>query len=760
MAKKHVVRQKQNISPQAGISTHSYLYQLIIIGFLIAVTVLTYAWSLHYDFQFDDVANIQKHFQLRHYDFFSLFFSGSRWISYWINSIHYSIGKFDPFSYRVGNLIIHTINGLLVFFVVLRMLTLATIGNFFARNAIALATMTALLFLLHPVQTQTVSYVIQGELEGLACMAIMSMVLCFLYAFSARNKTVAYVALAMLFIVAIFACGTKEIAIIAPGLLIIVDWFFIARGDLQSMKRRWWVHAVLMLMVVSIYMYFLKPSFFTNILGFNMEVKNNIGNIITHDPTEKIKPWAFFISQFKVILHYIGIFVWPFNMSVEYDWKLCRSIVAPDCIFPFMVLLALMYGVYRLMRKHPLHPIAFGAVWFFCCIAPRSSIIPSPELLVDYKTYTASIGLLFVIAILLVKAVEYAAHRVALLNTPYARYGATCIITCLLSFFTMERNKVWRSGKEFWWNIIENAPGKARAYNNYAVEIALHEGRYEEAIPYYIKAAHMDRNYPDPWNNMAVCYNQLGRVDEAIEALKKGLQIHTYYPEGHNNLASFYLRKKDYAQAEMYLRNALKLRPHYGKAYYNLGRLYLEKGETAKGLEAFKHACTIADLDNKFGYSTYAKAAFSFKEYEQAIWAFQKTVACDPHDIEALFSLGNSYYLAQKLPEAINVFKQVVAHRPDDARVLFNLGEAYFKLDAIDDALACFTKIEHKTVELPQIAVRIAGCYEKRGDLATARASLAKVLKMPVDGETMGKARRMLAQFDAQYAGRIPAQTA
>ena len=55
-----------------------------------------------YNFQFDDLANITKFFDIRHYHFSRLFFSTTRWISYWLNSLHYSWGKFNPFTYRLG----------------------------------------------------------------------------------------------------------------------------------------------------------------------------------------------------------------------------------------------------------------------------------------------------------------------------------------------------------------------------------------------------------------------------------------------------------------------------------------------------------------------------------------------------------------------------------------------------------------------------------------------------------------------------------
>src|ERR1700722_6696175 len=121
---------------------------------LILITALFYFPSLHYAFQFDDVANIQKHFNIRNYTLWKLFFSGSRWISYWLNAMHYSIGKFDPFSYRVGNVIIHSLNGLLVFQVISMALAGLKRASFFKEQHLTIGLLTCALFLLHPVQTQ------------------------------------------------------------------------------------------------------------------------------------------------------------------------------------------------------------------------------------------------------------------------------------------------------------------------------------------------------------------------------------------------------------------------------------------------------------------------------------------------------------------------------------------------------------------------------------------------------------------------------
>src|SRR5437867_11803794 len=93
----HQRRAMKSEQAKATLLSRWYLISPIL---LCAITALFYYPSLHYSFQFDDIANITKHFNIRHHSFWSLFFHSSRWISYWLNAIHYQIGKFDPFSYR------------------------------------------------------------------------------------------------------------------------------------------------------------------------------------------------------------------------------------------------------------------------------------------------------------------------------------------------------------------------------------------------------------------------------------------------------------------------------------------------------------------------------------------------------------------------------------------------------------------------------------------------------------------------------------
>lgn len=734
-------------------SSSNLLYKIMPPTLLAFITSLVYYPSLNYEFQFDDIANITKHYEIRHDHLEKLFFSGTRWISYWINSLYYKFIKFEPFYYRVGNLLIHIANGLLVFFILQLVLNNLPKKSFFTRNAFGISFLTSLLYSLHPVQTQTISYVIQGQLEGLAAFFSLAMACSFLL-FGYSKKLWAKIAFVLFyFSLAFFCTGTKEIAIVTPILILVLDWFFVARGSINALAKRWWFHLLSFGIVLGMYVYLLKPKFFLEILGMKKEASNNLGNIITVKYDEKITPYAFFISQFKVILHYLWIFIWPFGISVEYDWVLSRGFFAPDCFIPFLILSTIAFLVFKILKRNPTNLIAFGVIWFAITIAPRSSIVASPELMVDYKTYLASFGWLFIIACTLIKLYDLAKYYSIKFKQRAERFhlGSIAVgcLALLLGTGTIQRNTVWRSGVEFWGNIVDNAPGKARAYNNYGVEISQKLGRFADSIPYFEHAIAMDKNYRDPYNNLAVAYAATHQLDRAIETLHMSLRINPYYPEAYNNIASFMIEKKDFEQAKRALAVALQLRPYYGKAHFNFGRIYMELGEKEKALEYFKKACTEADLDNEAGFMGYAKCALELKEYDQAIFACQKTLECNPNNDDVAFSLANAYFMKEKFSQAIQIYQALIQKAPHDPKLWYNLAETHFSAGNTTQALAAFERLKKSPMVNPNLYIRIAACHEKLGNYTQAKHSLDELLRMnlPEDArQTVAQARTKLIQ--------------
>lgn len=681
---------------------------------LAGITAFVYSFSLRYNFQFDDIANIRTHFYIRHEKFWELAFGAPRWISYWLNTRHYQLGGFDPFYYRSFNVFIHITTGLLIFYILKNALSRLDKDHYCRQRALAISYLTALLFLLHPVQTQTVSYVIQGQLEGLAGLFVMSLILIFLRLTETSWPVKKYGLIVLLFGIGYLSCGTKEIAILSPMMLLLIDWFFVAQGDWQNLKQRLPLHLLFFCLIGSTYLYYLKPQFFKSVFAGTIQLPNNVGNVITAQPQDHITPWNFFISEFKVIVHYISIFLWPFNMSVDYDWKMVQGFFTMDCLGPLTFLIILLGIIVWRLRRNRTDIFAFGALWFFIGLIPRSTVIPSTELLADYKTYFSSFGGLLLLGILLIKFFEWAKEQIARTNCPslvHHPYTAFCLCALLLGTATYRRNLVWSSEEAFWEDILQHSPLKARAHNNYGTAVAL-QGNHDKAVQAFKKAVKLDPFYPDPWNNLAVTYEKQGKVDRAIETMERALKMHQDYPEFHNNLGSFMLSKQEYDKVEEHCRVALKLRPHYGKAFYNIARAKFEQGKMEESWQLFHDAIYKADFDTIQGYDGLAQASMKLEKFDDAIMAFEKVLSANPHDPTVLFNLGNAYYCKGNLERAETLYLAMIEINPQDPRGWYNLGELYLKTKDAQSALPFFEKASPLKYELPKVGMRIAECRD------------------------------------------------
>lgn len=734
---------KQTEKNELKFSVWHYIIPPSILSLL---TTAFYYPSLKYPFQFDDLANITKKFDIRFSDPLKNFWGNRRWMGEWLNRKNFDIGRFDPYYYRVTNLIVHIATGALVFFFILEGCRKLRKYPFLAKNSLAIASITSALFLLHPLQTQAVSYAIQARLEGLATLFVMATLLLLLKSFQAKTYVLKYAIFIPALIVGFFSCGTKEIAIVTPLLAILMDWFFVAEGDWKNLKKRIWLHVIFATVIFSMFIWYLSYSYVRDILTLNTSINNNRGNILTSNALDNIKPFPFLISEFKVILHYLAIFIWPFSMSVEYDWKLSENFFAPDSFFPFLALALIFWLAIYSLVKNKMSYIGFGLIWFLITIAPRSTIIPSPELICDYKTYLSSIGWLFIFAIGFVKLFHCLIKQIkqlpSFIHSPALQFVLLIAFTLPFGYASMNRNLVWSTSVKFWQDIVKKAPMKARGHNNLGVAMS-EAGNYKEAIPYYLEAIRLDRHYSDPWSNLSVAYSFVGDIDKAITVAQKAINIFRYYAEAYNNLGTLLLKQKKYDQAEKILQVALKIRPYYGKAFYNLARLYSEKGENEKALEYFEKS-TTGDLDTLEGFFTLGQMNLKMKKYPEAIKAFEMallrgTDATPEQKHGIMFNLGNAYFMHKQLDKAHQTFKTLVADQPNDHRSWYNLGETLYSKQDFSGACNVFKKLCEPPFNIAQATFRYANCLEKTKNFTGARTVLESVLKIKNAPEEMLK---------------------
>lgn len=727
--------------------------QIVPPAVLSMLTMLFYWPSLHYPFQFDDIANISKRFAIRFDNPFTRCWSNPRWFGDWLNTLNYRIGGFDPFSYRFFNVLIHICAGLMVFWLVLELCRALEKASFLYENALSVAFATSALFLLHPVQTQTVSYVIQARLEGLASLFVLLVIYTFVRA--VRSATTAgYAWGALCILLALISCGTKEIVIMTPFLLIIVDWFFLSQGEWQTFKSRLLFHVLFGITFLALMTHYIGSHMITDAVKLKAATGNNRGNILTPQTFDVILPFQFLISEFKVVVHYLTMFIWPAGISVEYDWVAATSFFQADVIFPLLVLLGIFAGMVLYFFDRAKHAVIFGLLWFFITLAPRTTIVPSPELVCDYKTYLASFGVIFILAIVGVfcvrRLVAIIQERDLIALPGYHQANVLMLVLCALplGYSAYSRNRVWESCVGFWQDNVKKAPLKARAHNNLGVALC-EAGKVDDAIKEYQTAIHLDGYYSDPLSNIAVAFSLKGDVDKAIDSLKAAIQICPNYPEAYNNMGSLLLQKKCYDDAERSLKFAIALRPYYGKAYYNLARMYEEKNDQQQCWICLKRA-TEGDLDVPEVFFKLGQMSLRVQKYKEAAAAFEKIIQKGVSDQQVWFNLANACFMDKDYDRAQLIYQRLTRDYPLDGRYAYNLGETYFTKQDFAHAFEMFKKVTLMPQPISQAFLRVGNCLEHMNRYDDAKKYLEGVYALNAPEEFKKGVRAEIVRLNLQ----------
>lgn len=728
-----------------------------------SITALFYLPSLWYPFQFDDVAHVTKRFAIRYDNPLTRWWYNRRWLGDWINSVNFRMGEFDPLTYRITNVCIHMATGALVYYLVLIMCN-SLERSLAQRYSHFIAFCTTGLFLMHPLQTQAVSYVIQARIEGIASFFILFNILLFVRYTQAKTPTSRILMLALLTVTTVLSCGTKEIFVLTPVLMALVDFAFLSRGSIHSMiKNRGMFYLVYGLFFGALIAWYIfdfrifpaagKAAGFQAGLSDLLSNENNLGNVLTDDPNGRITPINFFISQFRTIAHYFNLIFWPFGMSVEYDWVLVRNFVSSDVLLPLAQLLAIAsIAFYSIMRRQ-LILAGFGLVWFFVVLSPRSSFIPSAELVCDYKSYLAVVGVFMALGVLMAAGIEFIKSTYNSLEkhtNSWQAYTAVMVFLFLpVGTATYFRNKVWSSNVLFWEDCAKKAPNKARVHNNFGVALC-EDGKYEQAVAHYEKAIALDNFYQDPLSNVAVAYTMLGKYEPAIKALKKAIQLCPKYPEAYNNLASVYIDNKNYEEAEENLKKAIELRSYYGKAYFNMARISEARGDY-EGVFANLKKATEGDLDTvSDAHFKLGQAAFKLQKFDEAVSAFAQVIKLEPQSALAWFNYANAQHLSGNYVESIKIYEKLVQQDPKDYRYSNNLAEAYVALKKYDQALPVFEKLTKFEKFSGDVLFRIVECHEKMKNFDKARDFLASVPLEGTPDEFRVHVKREIARFDLQ----------
>src|ERR1039457_5846165 len=350
--------------------------------------------------------------------------------TYWINS---RISAEDPYSYHVFNVILHCLTSLLMFPMVRRLLEWSG-AQASLRNL--LAGFAALLFLLHPVQAESVAY-LAGRSEALSVLLVFASFTVFLYRPQPAASWPVVAAVLALFGAAVLA---KEHTVVLPALLLLTDYWWNPGFSFPGIRRNWKLYLPMALGAAA------GVAFFWHlILGADTGGSAGFG-------LKEFTWYQYFFTQCRALFVYIGMFVLPVNLTADWDFPISRTILDRGAIFGLLALLALAAAAWRYRRRFPL--ASYGYFVFLLLMSPTSSILPIKDPIAERRLYFSMFGLLLIVVDVLSR-----------LKVGRRALAAGCLVVALAAAgATRARAAVWANPVSLWEDTVRKSPNKRRAH--------------------------------------------------------------------------------------------------------------------------------------------------------------------------------------------------------------------------------------------------------------------------------------------------------
>jgi tetratricopeptide (TPR) repeat protein len=544
---------KSVVTPPAPRSGR-WLWVLAVAG-AVAVVFWAYSPALHGEFLFDD--NVLP-FSLPNATAPLIIWVGQirpvLMFTYWINS---RISAGDPYSYHIFNVILHCLTSLLMFAMVRRLLQWSGAQ---ARLRNMLAGFAAVLFLLHPVQAESVAY-LAGRSEALSVLLVFASFTVFLYR---PQPVVSWPVVAAVLALFGLAVLSKEHTVVLPALLLLTDYWWNPGFSFQGIRRNWKLYLPMAVGAA------LAVAFFWNLITRESTAGFGI---------KEFTWYQYFFTECRALFVYIGMFVLPVKLTADWDFPISTTILDRGAIFGLLALLALAAAAWRYRRRFPL--ASYGYFVFLLLMAPTSSILPIKDTIAERRLYFSMFGLLLILVDGLSRLkVDRRALAAAFLIVALAAAGAT-----------HARAAVWADPVSLWEDTVRKSPNKRRAHFQLAFAYD-QQTRYSEALAEYQKTAELGPLTPDLLLDWGLVYDHLSQFDQA---LAKFQQAALMQPTAHiyTQIGMAYAQQSRWTEALQALATAEKLDPYFPDTYSYRGKIYLNTNQVAAAIQEYRHALAI-----------------------------------------------------------------------------------------------------------------------------------------------------------------------
>ncbi|MBF0558668.1 MAG: tetratricopeptide repeat protein, partial [Nitrospirae bacterium] len=515
------------------------------------------------------------------------------------------IHGFAVAGYHVVNLAIHMAASILVYILVL--LTFETpfmTESILKQHTRSIALFSSLLFAVHPLQTEAVTYVFQRFASLVAFFCLLSLT-AYIQSRLSKDKWGRLFFYSVSFISAVLAMKTKENAFTLPLVIMLYEFCFFS----VPVGQPSYLHTLPPSQPHQRFRY-LAPMFLTIViipltlirLGVTQHTQR-----VSYLVDSVFSRWEYFINQFRVIVTYLRLLFFPVNQNLDYDYRVFKTFFEPQVMLSFLFLAAIFgLGVYLTIGKIQigkekwvtfplpinylpnLRLMGFGILWFFITLSVESSIIPLPNLICEYRVYLPSVGVI----------ISVVAGAFMLKNMLSPKLGNVVLLMLVLAIGTLSvatymRNGLWGDALKLWEDTARKSPAKAKPHFILANQYSSHS-MPDKAVEQYQIAIRLQPNYPEAHSNLGTLYEALNMPDKAVEQYQIAIRLDTNCTWAHYNLGVLYKNLNMNEEAVKELQTSIRLMPEVAESHFILGVVYYRMGQVENAQREIKAGLKIA----------------------------------------------------------------------------------------------------------------------------------------------------------------------
>ncbi len=654
-------------------------------------------------------------------------------------------------SYHAVNLALHAAASLLLFGIVRRTLLLPPCragspgeggrvdvpkpaASPAAGHLLLAAWFSAAVWLLHPLQTESVTYIVQRA-ESLAGLLYLATLYTFIR--GARRGTVppgdalrpgstgvppastsrraqnagSPLWLPASVVLCTLGMAAKETLVTAPFVILLYDRTFLAGSLAGAWRARRGVYigyaAALLVLAALVF----STSGRGGTAGFGAGVT----------------PWQYLLTQCEAIVRYVALTAWPEPLVFDYGTALAPGIGA--VAWQGLALCSALGLSVALWRRAP--ALTFGGLAFFALLAPSSSVVPvATQTAAEHRMYLA----LAVLATGLVLGVARVAGR-----------AFPLLLAALASAFgimTVARNQDYASEVTIWADTAAKRPESARAHNNLGQGL-YRAGRKSEAERAYRRALELRPDYADPHYNLGVLLADRDEREAAISSYETALRLQPAYPQAENNLGNVLVAAGRAEEALAHYARALEWKPGFAEAENNWGNACLSLGRLE---EAKRHLSRALELRPVYPEAHYnlGNARAADGAMEAALQHYRTALEQDPAYAAAHVNAGNALLALGRTDDALQSYRAALARQPGFLDARLNLGLALADLNRWDEAVTELSAVVDVAPDHARARRALAFGLVQVGRQNDARLHYREYLRQqPEDGEARAELRAL-----------------